>query len=142
MAGWVGGSFVRFVHRRVVAFKPFYIPSSQHTPVYPPAASNPFFAHPHPYRRTTATTTTTARAACKTDLMLESCNQLKQVEDTAPPVFSQSVSAVSRSSFGAACKHTHTQDTLVPPLDDVNNNIIRTYVLETEKGDLIKPTSV
>lgn len=48
MAGWVGGSFVRFVHRRrVVAFKPFYIPSSQHTPVYPPAASNPFFAHPH-----------------------------------------------------------------------------------------------
>lgn len=49
MAGWVGGSFVRFVHRRrVVAFKPFYIPSSQHTPVYPPAAPRQIPSSPTP----------------------------------------------------------------------------------------------
>lgn len=60
-------SFIRWIGW--VAFKPFNIPASQHT-VYPPLLH---WDSVHPQ---------TTTSACKTDLMLKSCNQLKQVEGT------------------------------------------------------------
>lgn len=106
LAGWVVRSFVSFIVGWWLLNHFISHPVNTHQFIHPPRHVKSLL-RPPPYRRATATTTTTARAACKTDLMLESCNQLKQVEDTAPPVFSQSVSQCCQSVFIWICLQTH-----------------------------------